>query len=351
MSSNEVNIDALVEAARHDLGLSEETPQQPQANEAIYTEEELASILEEFNNGTTTNNDSTEDNTESAEPVIEETILDEAVAQFPMPEVTAEEVFTPAEEVVEEPQEEEQPQGSSLLFDDSTTRFRGAPWYEIAQNQIVTVAGIGGIGSWAALLLARVHPMRMVLYDPDLVESVNMAGQLYGNGHIGLNKASALYTIIDQLSTYNSTNVMSERYTSESTATNIMICGFDNMEARKTFYESWKVRVHNSYYKGELLFIDGRMAAEELQVICITGNNKRLMDEYERDWLFSDAEAEHTICSYKQTSYCAAMIGSIITNLFVNFCTNLANPIIPRELPFITSYDASLMYFKTYGNN
>jgi hypothetical protein len=63
--------------------------------------------------------------------------------------------------------------------------------------------------------------------------------------------------------------------------------------------------------------------------------------------LFDDSEAEETICSYKQTSFCANMIASVMVNCFVNFIANQCNPLIPRDVPFFTEYDASMMFFKT----
>ena len=41
----------------------------------------------------------------------------------------------------------------------------------------------------------------------------------------------------------------------------------------------------------------------------------------------------------------ANMIGSIIVNLFVNFVAINSNDL--RDLPFITTYDAKFMFFKT----
>jgi hypothetical protein len=71
------------------------------------------------------------------------------------------------------------------------------------------------------------------------------------------------------------------------------------------------------------------------------------MDEYAKKYLFTDAEAEETQCSLKQTTYLACMIGSVIVNLFTNWVANLINPIIPYDLPFFTEYDAQNMIFKT----
>ena len=94
------------------------------------------------------------------------------------------------------------------------------------------------------------------------------------------------------------------------------------------------------------LFIDGRLAAETFQVFCIVGNDTASIDRYTKEWLFTDAEADATQCSYKQTTFMANMIGSIMVNLFVNFCANQTNVLIPRDVPFMTEYTAETMYFK-----
>ena len=88
------------------------------------------------------------------------------------------------------------------------------------------------------------------------------------------------------------------------------------------------------------------MAAEEFQVFAIQGNDERAIVEYGRKWLFSDAAADETICSYKQTTFMANMIASVMVNLFVNFVANECNPIIDRDVPFMTQYSADTMYFK-----
>ena len=74
-----------------------------------------------------------------------------------------------------------------------------------------------------------------------------------------------------------------------------------------------------------------------------SNNIKRYNDEF----LFSDLDVNEAVCSYKQTTFCASMIASYMTNLLVNFCTNQTNPIIDRDLPFFTTYNAETMYLKT----
>jgi hypothetical protein len=128
-----------------------------------------------------------------------------------------------------------------------------------------------------------------------------------------------------------------------------MMCGFDNMEARRIFYTSWHDHVMSKPVeeRRNCLFLDGRLSMTDLQVFCITGDDAINAAIYRDKYLFSDSEAEHTVCSMKQTTYLACMIGSIMTNLFTNWAANLLDPIIPYDLPFFTEYDAQNMIFKT----
>lgn len=238
----------------------------------------------------------------------------------------------------------------TITVDETTSRFSGAIWYEEIQKQVVTLAGVGGVGSYVGFLLGRLKPQRLIIYDPDRIETVNMSGQLYGQTDVGNYKSLVLSNMIRNYANYNNIVALNDRFDVNSEATDIMICGFDNMEARKVFYERWKQRVL-SYPTGsndrkKCLFIDGRLAAEEFQVLSIQGNDDRAMKEYEGKWLFSDVEAEETICSYKQTTFMANMIASVMVNIFVNFVANQCNPIIDRDVPFFISYDASTMFTK-----
>lgn len=238
----------------------------------------------------------------------------------------------------------------TITIDETTSRFSGAIWYEEIQKQTVTLAGVGGIGSYVGFLLSRLKPNRLIIYDPDRVETVNMSGQLYGQTDVGRYKCAALADMVMNYANYCNIVALDQRFEDNSEATDIMICGFDNMAARRTFYEKWKQRVL-SYLAGsdnrkKCLFIDGRLAAEEFQVLSIQGDDERAMAEYENKWLFSDAEAEETICSYKQTTFMANMIASVMVNVFVNFIANQCGPIIDRDVPFFISYDASTMFTK-----
>lgn len=253
------------------------------------------------------------------------------------------------DQAVEDAHQEIPTNSATLLVDEATSRFSSAIWYENIQKKTVTLAGVGGIGSYVGFLLARMKPAFMFIYDDDIVEAVNMSGQLYGQSDLGRPKVSALAGMIRNYAGYGNVFAMTERFTNESEASDIMICGFDNMAARRLFFNKWVNHVQSKpeEERKNCLFIDGRLAAEEFQILCIKGDDEYNINRYNDEFLFSDAEADETICSYKQTTFCANMIASYMVNLFVNFCANQCEPIIDRDLPFLTTYNAETMYLKT----
>lgn len=253
------------------------------------------------------------------------------------------------DQAVEDAHQEIPTNSATLLVDEATSRFSSAIWYENIQKKTVILAGVGGIGSYVGFLLARMKPASMFIYDDDIVEAVNMSGQLYGQSDLGRTKVSALAEMIRNYAGYSSVFAINERFTNESEASDIMICGFDNMAARRLFFNKWVNHVQSKpeEERKNCLFIDGRLAAEEFQVLCIKGDDEYNINRYNNEFLFSDAEADETICSYKQTTFCANMIASYMVNLFVNFCANQCEPLIDRDLPFLTTYNAETMYLKT----
>lgn len=245
--------------------------------------------------------------------------------------------------------EDEIPKNSeTLLISEEISRFNSAIWFDKTRKQDVTIAGLGGIGSYVVFMLSRLDVNTMTLYDPDIVERVNLSGQLYNSNQIGDYKVDAAANMIANYSNYYSFVAKHEKLDENSMISKVTICGFDNMKARKDAFRNWTNFVARlpEEERGECLFIDGRLAAEELQVFCIKGDDTDGERRYE-PYLFSDSQAAPTVCSYKQTTFMANMIGSIIVNLFINFVANQCNPLIDRDLPFYTEYNAETMYFKT----
>jgi hypothetical protein len=147
----------------------------------------------------------------------------------------------------------------TLLLDESTTRFSGAEWYNEIQKKRIIVAGQGGIGSNLSFQLARMHPAGLYLYDDDMVETVNMAGQLYARNDIGKSKVAAIADMITAYTNMQNVFAIKDKFTETTEAGDIMMCGFDNMKARKLFFDSWHNHVQNKPVEERkyCLYLDG----------------------------------------------------------------------------------------------
>lgn len=226
-------------------------------------------------------------------------------------------------------------------------RFSDAEWFNKVQEKVIVLAGVGGIGSNMAVILAKLNPSAIYIFDNDLVESFNLAGQFYSNEDIGKPKVEALAASVNKYTNYSSIFALNRRFMpGEEVIADIMVCGFDNMRARKDFFAAWKSHVMtlSEERRKDCLFIDGRLTADEFQIFCMTGIDSFYMDDYVNNYLFNDYEAQRETCSYKQTGFLADMIGAFMVNLVVNFCANQVNPRRNMTLPFMTSYRSSMMF-------
>lgn len=231
---------------------------------------------------------------------------------------------------------------------DQASRFKDAVWFP-KEDMDVIVGGAGGIGSWLTFLLCRLCVPQIYVYDFDILEEHNMSGQLYGPGHIGMPKVSALSQVCKQLADHT-INAMNEKVTADTMATNFMFGAFDNMVARKDIFTAWKgfvadwLAVKAEVEAGtttweeagllpyEPIYIDGRLTLEQIQIFCVTPDR---IEEYESVHLFDDSKVEEVECTLKQTSHTAAMIGGKMVGLFTNHLENISEGDKARTLPFL----------------
>lgn len=247
----------------------------------------------------------------------------------------------------EEPEQEEHTQNlGHSLSDYTTSRFSGALWFDEIRKQEITIVGAGGIGSWSALMLSRFCPKSIILYDEDTVDISNIAGQFYTLNQIGNYKVDAVSDAIKDYSGFFKTIAFRHKFTADASCTDIVISCLDNMYSRKVVFNRWLKRVESSEHPEKCLFVDGRLAAETLQVFSVCGNDDFNIKRYQ-DSLFRDDEAIQELCSYKQTSFMANMIGSVIANVVLNFVASKLDGGVLREVPFLVEYTSEMMYFKT----
>jgi len=74
--------------------------------------------------------------------------------------------------------------------------------HEKVRASIVGIAGLGGLGSNIAVMLARLGIGHLVIADFDTVEPTNLNRQNYYIEHIGLNKTDAMKSLIEQINPF-----------------------------------------------------------------------------------------------------------------------------------------------------
>lgn len=220
-------------------------------------------------------------------------------------------------------------------------RFKDALWITTEKDpyNFIFIGGAGGIGSWTSLFLARAG-FHLYIADFDILEKHNLGGQIFSIEDIGKPKVEALSNIILNTSEVHiDTSLVPINI--ETIGYPFMISCFDNMKARKNFFESWKRSIIEENMENEGLLIDGRLSMESFQIYCVTSKN---IEKYEKT-LFNDDEVQDLPCTMKQTSHIAAMIASHITSMFTNHVVNLKRNRAERELPFLYEFFSPLYTF------
>lgn len=219
---------------------------------------------------------------------------------------------------------------SSMETEEQYSAFKGLPWFDRVPEYL-NIGGAGGIGSYLAFFLSRAG-FKIHIRDFDIIEKRNLSGQLYKSLDVGLPKVIAIYNTVKEFSPSSSIVTTSMRIREDSNIDGIyFFSAFDNMDARKIFFDHWKRNIERSTYNGVPIFIDGRLEAEQLQIFCVT---RERISQYE-EYLFSDSEIEDTVCTMKQTSHVAAMIATFMTSFFTNHVTNMVEKDYVRDVPFL----------------
>ncbi len=226
-----------------------------------------------------------------------------------------------------------------------TTRFSGADWAD--QLKELIIIGVGGIGSWVALNLARIGH-NIYLIDPDLVDETNVTGgQMFSCNNVGTYKVDAVKETCRNFGCDEEITVMAEEYTSHTGHLDIMISAVDNMVARKVIFQQWKKRLGYSSEKSCIL-IDGRLLMETMEIFTLRGDRKEDIEKYEKEYLFNDSEVPDLDCTNKQSTFGAMTIAGLITATLCNHLTNVKIGEEMREVPFYQRMHLPILNYQTH---
>ena len=89
---------------------------------------------------------------------------------------------------------------------------------EALRNARVAIAGLGGLGSNIAVMLARSGVGQLFLVDFDTVDTTNLNRQAYGISHLGMPKTQAIRKILADINPYLDIRTEQVRVTEENAA-------------------------------------------------------------------------------------------------------------------------------------
>ncbi len=128
----------------------------------------------------------------------------------------------------------------------------GAEKQHKLERAVVAIAGLGGLGSNIAYMLARAGVGHLILVDFDKVDITNLNRQQYKANQIGLFKTDALSANLKEIAPYISLTAHATKLDESSTKELLkdadIICeAFDNAEAKAMLAESVLTQMKDKY--------------------------------------------------------------------------------------------------------
>jgi len=175
----------------------------------------------------------------------------------------------------------------------------------------IAIVGCGGIGTFAALALAKMGCRDLTLYDDDRVEGHNIPNQLYRVEDVGKAKVDALAEIL-KIFAGLSPSIRRERVDGQRLM-GIVVAGIDSMKARKTL---WQKSIR--YRASVPLYLDARMGGEVARLYTIRPADPDDVRFYERT-LYEDTEAFEPPCTAAAIIYNGFSIAALIASQVKKF--------------------------------
>ena len=228
------------------------------------------------------------------------------------------------------------------------------PEYALEHVQAMMV-GCGGIGSYTALLLAKMGIPVITLVDHDVVEEANVGTQLYELSDIGLPKVRALSTTllasgnpaVNQIHSKFSKDVLEAYLYSPR---RLIIMALDSIEARRGVYKAVSSMALKYLTTVDTLIIDPRMTLESLEINAIrfTKDFKIVRGAYVTRLIDKSEVYEEQPCGAKAIPGTGMFAASLIMSVVLRWLRHQPIPHLMfgnlecnaegNSAPFISSY-------------
>lgn len=167
----------------------------------------------------------------------------------------------------------------------------------------IRVIGVGGIGSFTVLALAKMGFTNITFYDDDTIEDHNVDNQLYGPVHLGMKKVDALRAIVKILAGINVVGTHARVSSIEQNDGGITIFAVDRIEIREHLFASMKLA--NGF------LIDARMGNEQWTIYTV--NLSSMTDrKWYQSFIHPQSESVELPCTAKSIMYTPFSVGGEI---------------------------------------
>lgn len=188
----------------------------------------------------------------------------------------------------------------------------------------IHIIGAGAIGSFTALMLAKMGAQDITVWDHDVVSIENMSCQFYRFKDIGINKAIALQNIVLSFTDVK-INAIAQRWTKDTPqdTRGLVIAAADSMDTRRELFEYC-----SNDYRIQW-FIDSRMGAETALLYCMRPSLPVDRTSYANSF-YSDKDAVQEKCTAKSTIYTANMLSGHLVKTVKDVLTGSEYPRITQ---------------------
>jgi len=192
---------------------------------------------------------------------------------------------------------------------------------EKLQEKDITIIGCGAVGSFSALVLAKMGINKFTLWDGDTVEEHNLSNQFFERNSLELNKVNATEVNIRCFGSETNLNiyVMPFMFKNSPLRSEIILASVDTIEARANILKrALKSR------KAKLL-IDTRMQGEDFTVLTVNLQNQEETESYYQNYI-KDVETVEGQCSAKSIIFNVLMISSLVADIIKKYVNDEPYP-------------------------
>lgn len=195
-------------------------------------------------------------------------------------------------------------------------------------GKTVNIIGVGAVGSYIALQLAKLGISNLTIWDFDTVEEHNITNQIYTRNDLGKKKVDALE---EHLKASNpSINIIKKGKYENQKLSGIVFMEVDSIELRHD------IALYNQYNQNIELVIDGRIALETGVVYTVDWLNEAEVENYINltDFKDSDVIVPTSGCGTTlSVSPSVLLTASYAVSSLINYCKG-------EKTPNVVNFDA-----------